>query len=72
MFVRYAKARAERDDREHAYRVYLTETVRLMGQGRAVSVSYEDVLRQMKSGAERIDGDKIAAEVIERAGLNVV
>lgn len=65
----------ERDERE-AFRVYLSESVRLMAQGKWIK---EPFLSVVKGGAgegskaeDMRSGDEIAADVIEKMGLKVV
>lgn len=64
----------ERDERE-AFRVYLSESVRLMAQGKWIKEPFLSVVNGGAGGSEAEDtrsGDEIAADIIERMGLRVV
>mgnify|MGYP000009769932 FL=1 len=65
----------ERDERE-AFRVYLSESVRLMAQGKWLKESFLSIVNGgAGDGSEAEDtrsGDEIAAGIIERMGLKVV
>lgn len=52
-----------------AYRLYVTESLRLIPQGKYITQSFGDALKPV-SGKD-VDGDAIVREVIERAGLVV-
>ena len=52
-----------------AYRVHVTESLRNMPQGRHVAISYWDMIHPKP--ADTRTGDEIAADVIERLGLEV-
>ena len=52
-----------------AYRVYVTESLRLIPQGKYLTQSFDDMLRAMT--APSMDGDAIVADVVMRAGLTV-
>lgn len=65
----------ERDERE-AFRVYLSESVRLMAQGKWIKEPFLSVVKggagdESEAGDAR-SGDEIAADIIERMGLKVV
>ena len=65
----------ERDERE-AFRVYLSESVRLMAQGKWLKEPFLSIVNGgAGDGSEAEDtrgGDEIAADIIERMGLKVV
>lgn len=52
-----------------AYRLYVTESLRLIPQGKYITQSFSDALKP--SSGKDADGDAIVREVIERAGLVV-
>lgn len=64
----------ERDERE-AFRVYLSESVRLMAQGKWIKEPFLSVVNGGAGESEAEDtrsGDEIAADIIEKMGLKVV
>lgn len=64
----------ERDERE-AFRVYLSESVRLMAQGKWLKEPFLSIVNGGGDGFEAEEtrgGDEIAADIIERMGLKVV
>lgn len=63
-FTLYRIARARARAKEHAYRVYVTESLRLSPQGQCLSRSYADVIRPH----EEIDVDATINKVFEGLG----
>ncbi len=63
----------ERDERE-AFRVYLSESVRLMAQGKWIKEPFLSVVNggDRSEAEDTRSGDEIAADIIERMGLKVV
>jgi hypothetical protein len=60
----------ERLERE-AVRDYLTESVRLLPEGRAYTLSLRDLLAQGAQPQDTRSGDEIAVDVISSLGLEV-
>lgn len=60
----------ERLERE-AVRDYLTESVRLLPEGRAYTLSLRELLAQGAQPQDTRSGDEIAADVILSLGLEV-
>lgn len=66
----------ERDERE-AFRVYLSESVRLMAQGKWLKEPFLSIVNGGAGGGSEAEDthsgdDEIAADIIERMGLKVV
>ena len=61
----------ERDERE-AFRVYLSESVRLMAQGKWLKEPFLSIVNGGSEAEDTRGGDEIAADIIERMGLKVV
>ena len=66
-FLRYVEARIDENNREEAYRLFISESVRLAPQGKYITKSYSDIFEQRQ--IETRSGDEIAMDVITNAGL---
>lgn len=69
VFLRYARARSRRYVEEKAFRVYVTEALRLNPQGKCITVPWLDVIgpqKRQESAQEIING------LVERGCLVVV
>lgn len=62
-------ARLETEEREMAYRFYITDAMYLSGHNQTWSVRFSDILDGKVKAPEDVDGDEIAREVIANAGL---
>lgn len=71
-FARYLTARRRRESEEAAYRVYVTESLRLSVQSRYIAKPFMELMRGAAEPADTRSGDEIAADVIGRLGLKVV
>lgn len=58
-------ARLEQDEREMAYRIYLTDALYLDGMGKRPNKRFMEILNP----EPEIDGDEVAEAVIRNAGL---
>lgn len=56
-------------EEERSFRAYITESVRLFGDGKVISVPWEDMLK--KAPVDSRTADEIAADVIKNAGLKL-
>ena len=56
-------------EEERSFRVYITESVRLYGEGKVISVPWEDMLKE--APVDSRTADEIAADVIKNAGLRL-
>lgn len=70
--MRYALARYQNDSREQAYRIFVTDTLRIVAKngGSYPEGRYADLLRS-PIGNDRL-GEEIVADVVKCAGLEVV
>lgn len=59
-------ARLDQENRDEAYRVFVTESLKLIPQNKYLTARYDDVLKQK---VENKTGEEIAIDVIKRAGL---
>lgn len=67
--MRYAIARYQKDQRELAYRIFVTDCLQLAPQGKYRTDRFADFIFNKK--VDERSGDEIAADVIKRAGLCV-
>ena len=65
--MRYVSARGREADETELYRAYVTETLRLRGEGKYIPTRWLDWVHP----PEEIDAEEVKAGVIERAGLEV-
>ena len=56
-------------EEERSFRTYITESVRLFGDGKVIGVPWEDMLK--KAPVDSRTADEIAADVIKNAGLKL-
>ncbi len=75
--MRYAVARFEEHQRDTAYRIYVTEALRMTAENTAKfsggiypSLSYLDCIRQKEEDTRT--GAEIAADIIKMAGIEVI
>lgn len=64
-FGRYVMAKLEEWNYDYAYRLYVTESLRLQGEQKYIGTSFEEILHPPKE----IDGAQIVADIMKRAGL---
>lgn len=70
-FLGYIRAKQAERDELTAYRVFVTESLRLAPQGKALSKGLYEVIENAKAPAETRDSDELAADIINRLGLEV-
>ena len=73
-FLCYVRARDRAHARDEAWRVYVSEALRLPTQNKCLTLSYGEFLSRVMGPSPREDrrgGDEIAADVISRLGLEV-
>ena len=75
--MRYAMARYQSQQRDFAYRIYVTDCLRMvtentakMSQGAYTSARFYDIINPKPS--DNRTGEEIAADIIERAGIEVI
>ena len=75
--MRYAIARYQSQQSDLAYRIYVSDCLRMIsenasscGGGPYMAVKFEDIINQKP--ADNRTGEEIAADIIKRAGIEVV
>ena len=75
--MRYAIARYQSQQRDLAYRIYVTDCLRIisentakMGGGSYVTAKFTDIINHKP--VDNRTGDEIAADIIKRAGIEVI
>lgn len=75
--MRYAMARFNHHQRDLAYRIYVAECLRMIGEnassgggGSYMAVKFEDIINPKP--VDNRTGEEIAADIIKRAGIEVV
>lgn len=69
--MRYAIARRKKEQRDEAYRIYITDALYSLTNNHKMLKRYKDVLDALESNKaiEARSGDEIAIDIIKRAGL---
>ena len=65
--MRYVEARIEENNRDEAYRIYVSKSLQLIPQNKTLKIDYLDLLNPKK--VETRTGEEIAMDVIKNAGL---
>ena len=75
--MRYAMARFNQHQRDLAYRIYVTDCLRIisentakMGGGSYITAKFADIINPRP--ADNRTGEEIAADIIKRAGIEVI
>ena len=75
--MRYAMSRYQSQVRELAYRIYVTDCLRIisentakMGGGSYITAKFSDIINHKH--ADNRTGEEIAADIIKRAGIEVI
>ena len=75
--MRYAMARYQSQQRDLAYRIYVSECLRIisentakMGGGSYITAKLSDIINPKP--ADNRTGEEIAADIIKRAGIEVI
>lgn len=66
--MRYVEARLEEEDREEAYRIYVTRSLQLIPQSGYIPETYYDITHNK---IDNRTGDDIVLDIMQRAGLKV-
>lgn len=66
--MRYVIACLEEEQHEMAYRIYVTEALRSIPQGKFSQKSFYDIIHSEPQDEQ--SGDEIAMEIIAKAGLS--
>lgn len=67
--MRYAIARYKESRRDLAYRIFVTESLKLIPQQQYLNIKYTDMISDTPPDTRT--GDEIAKDVIEKMGLNI-
>ena len=75
--MRYAMARYQSQQRDLAYRIYVTDCFRIIsentakvGGGSYITAKFADIINPKP--VEKRTGEEIAADIIKRAGIEVI
>lgn len=68
--MRYVMACLEDEKHEKAYRIYVTEALRGIPQGKYSRKSFCDIIDEIEDENVAKSGDEIVAEVMRKAGLS--
>ena len=75
--MRYAMARYQSQQRDLAYRIYIGDCLRIigentakMGSGSYITAKFPDIINPKP--ADNRTGEEIAADIIKRAGIEVI
>lgn len=64
-FGRYVQAKLDKWNYDYAYRLYITESLKLQGEQKYICASFDEILHPPKE----INGAEIVADIMKRAGL---
>lgn len=71
-FLRYALARYTSHQRDMAYRIYVTESLRAISKGGYIKPRFVDLIKPKKQETEDTrTGKEIAFDVLNRIGIEV-
>lgn len=70
-FVRYCISRLRREAEERSFKVYVTESIRLQGEGKHISSKWLDIVQPKKS-ADIGNVDEFIKSFLDRAEIEVV
>lgn len=62
-FLRYARAVADREFKEHAFRLYVTESLRLQGEGKYITSSLDSLINRR---VYEFDADSVIEQVASK------
>ena len=75
--MRYAMARFNQHQRDLAYRIYVTDCLRIisentakMGGGSYIAAKFSDIINP--NPVDNRTGEEIAADIIKRSGIEVI
>ena len=75
--MRYAMARYQSQQRDLAYRIYVTDCLRIISENNAkiccgsyITAKFEDIINPKP--VDNRTGDEIAADIIKLAGIEVI
>ena len=68
-FVKYVSSRAEQIHREEVYRIMVTESLRILPEGKRITKPYLELLKPQKIDTRT--GEQVAEEAASRMGTKV-
>lgn len=71
LFLRYVEARARKEYRDEAYRIYISESLRLAPQNKMLKMSYSDLVRGKKEKTEKRTGKEVAEAAAQKMGVKI-
>lgn len=71
-FLRYCKARADREDEQRSWRAYMAQQATLSPQGRFMQRPWLELLKEGRKPRDTRSADEIIDDVARQAGLEVI
>lgn len=68
-FVKYVSSRVEQIHREEVYRIMMTESLRILPEGKHITKPYLELLKPQK--VDTRTGEQVAEEAAEKMGTKV-
>lgn len=65
--MRFVLARFEKEQREEAYRIYITDSIYFYARKQALDYRYSELF--VKKNIDNRTGDEVASDIINRIGL---
>ena len=69
IFLRYVKSKAEQIKREELYRIMMTESLRILPEGKHITKSYLELLKPQE--VDTRTGEQVDEEVAKKMGTKV-
>ncbi len=67
--MRYVEARVEENNRDEAYRIFVTRSLQLIPQSKYLTTDFNDIIHPDEK--DNRTADEIASDVIKNAGLTL-
>lgn len=71
MFLRYVDSRAKKEYRDEAYRIFMSEQLRLLPKLASIKTSYLDLIKHEAVEKETRTGREVAEEAAARMGIKI-
>jgi len=68
-FLHYVRSAIEKDTEEYAFKVYMTDSVQMVGEQKHITKRWCEFVEDIKKPVDDRSGDEVAAEVIMRLSL---
>lgn len=69
IFLRYVKSKAEQIKREEVYRIMMTESLRILPEGKHITKPYLELLKPQE--VDTRTGEQVAEEAAKKMGTKV-